>query len=536
MIDRLSLLECFEPVDAAEPDSDFIKKFVTHEDLTLLLRDQTCLITGEKGSGKTALCRYIEEILTNDRCSVVGISFNELRHADITHYISELARLSGIDSLALTSAFWRCVIVISAMRHVFENDKNNISFLETKLVHFLRESGHLEKSPVDTFLHLVRGVWNLFNKITAPDSSGATIEDVLGLPPSKSGLNIDERQMLYLRKYPFSDVRYQRAEQEFATYLKNNDLAIVVYLDGFDKLRGDGPSDTDALNLIFTALTDSVYTIRTEGKWSNFLKIKAFIPHDRWLEQKMRDLDKYRAMQESIVWRYNYFREFLLRRLILHEKVSPSADFQSAWKKFFPESLENNCYGVRESVYDYIIRHTQYRPRQLLYHLINLCKAFKSGDINAQEIPHVIARSCKERVRDFIEEYRIDHPEMESFLTKFRGCPNVLTYSEFRDQVQKALREMRCKDVNVSDKIQKLYHIGFVGLVEEVPDHEFARDRHMFYFPPLRVSPKKYRCEFYYEDAAPEVFRDLNNDDLVCIHPMFFDYCRLNSHPIYMVG
>lgn len=536
MPDRLNLLKCLEPVDAAQPDKQFLQKFVTHDDLRLLLRPQTCLITGEKGSGKTALCRYIEEYLSDDQCFVVGISFNDLRHADITHYISELARLSGIDSLTLTAAFWRCVIVISAMRHSFENDKINVSFRETLLVHFLRETGHLERSPVDSFLHLVRVMWNVINKITTSDSSGSMVEDILGLPPNKSGESIDENQMQFLRKYPFSDARYQRAETQFSDYLRTKRFKIVVYLDGFDKLRGDGPTDTDALDLIFSALTDSAYSLRTEDRWAECLEIKAFIPHDRWLEQKQRDRDKYRSMQESIIWRYSHFREFILKRLVLHDDVNPNLDFTSAWTLFFPDYLINNCYNVRESVYDYIVRHTQYRPRQLLYHLVHLCKAFKTGDISAQEIPHVIATSCKERVRDFIEEYRIDHPQMESFLTKFRGCQNVLTYSALTDKIRKILREMRRTDVDISDKIQKLYHIGFIGLVKFVQDHEFERDKHVFYFPPLRIKGSKYKCEFYYQDAAPEVFRDLNNEDLVCIHPMFFDYCRLESHPEYMVG
>ena len=541
MPDLTSLLPCFEPIDATRPDKNFIKKFVLHEDMQLLLRDNSYIVTGEKGSGKSALCRYMEEMLPDNHTFVTGIPFNELRYADITHYISELAHLGGIDALSLTSAFWRCVIVISGMRYAFENDKLNLTFKETRLVNFLRDTTNLEKAPLDIFLHLVKALWKFIETLTDPGKKAveAIGDTLIDLPPNKRGTIINERQLTYLRKYPFSDGRYQSAENDFAAYLDDNNIKLVFYLDGFDKLRSDGQQDTEALNLLFCALVDAVYTLSSDRKWEGRLLIKALIPHDRWLEMKPRDKDKWRDIHQSFIWRFANLKEFIRKRFVLHPSVLDSeCNFSDAYSQFFPkcEKIFNQFYKVNEDAFEYVIRHTQYRPRQLQLHFIKLCKTFKDRQPTPEEIPNIIALSCKERVSDFLEEFRIDHPQLDTFLTKFKDCPNVLPYEEFYNWVGGVLRKMNLNNVDVARKVEKLYHIGFVGYLRSVEDHEYEIKKHAFYFPPIRVDGKKYKCEFYYEDGATEEFRNLDKDELVCIHPMFHDYCKLKPNAKYLIG
>lgn len=538
MPDLMSLIPYLEPIDATRPDNDFIKKFVLHDDMQLLLRDDSYIITGEKGSGKSALCLYMMEKLSSNDTYIAGISFNELRYADITHYISGLARLSGIDALSLTSAFWRCVIVISGMRYAFENDNLNLTFKETRLVGFLKNTGHFEKTPLDIFLHLVKSLWKLIETVTDPTKKAIeTIGDILiDLPPNKRGTVINESQLTYLRKYPYSDKSYQDAERDFSTYLSDNNIKLVIYLDGFDKLRSDEQQDTEALNLLFYALVDAVYTLTSEEKWKGRLLIKALIPHDRWLEMKPRDKDKWRGIHQGIIWRFANLREFIRKRLVLHPNVQPKTDFSDVWSLFFPEKIYNHCYKVNEDAFEYIVRHTQYRPRQLQLHLIKLCKTFKDRQPTPEEIPNIIALSCKERVADFIEEFRIDHPQLDIFLNKFKDCPNVLSYAEFCSRVVDVLRKMNLNNIDVVRKVEKLYQIGFVGYLRSVEEHEYSIKKLAFYFPPIRVDGKKYKCEFYYEDGAPEDFRNLDKDELVCIHPMFHDYCKLRPNEKYLIG
>jgi len=286
---------------------------------------------------------------------------------------------------------------------------------------------------------------------------------------------------------------------------------------------------------LFYALIDAVYDITLDPKLSAHVSIKALIPHDRWLIQKPRDRDKWRGIHQSIVWRYANLKEFVRKRLALHPNIHSTTDFTVAWTQYFPEKIWNHCYKVNEDGFDYILRHTQYRPRQLQFHLIKLCKHFKDREISPLEIADVIASSCKERVVDFIEEFRIDHPQMDKFLRRFHGCANVLTYEAFCTRVGDILRQLGVA-VDIPEKIEKLYHIGFVGRVCVMTDFAYEAKKHATYFPPSRVDGKRYKCEFYYEEGAPEEFRNLDKADTVCIHPMFHDYCGLEPNERYLIG
>lgn len=532
----LDLLDYIKPIDAARPDDSFFAKFVFHSKLPLILRDDCAIITGEKGSGKTAVCVYLNRELSSDSTVVLGIAFNDLRHADITRQISELSRLTGVDSIAMTSGFWRSVIMIEAMKCCFIADQSNLTVHETQIVGFLRETGHMTRTPIDTFLHLVVSAWRTIDKITsgtAPDVAEAMLEYIAEDGTTRS---IKKNAFEYLKRYPFSENRYLKAESNFLKYLENKNKRIVFHLDGFDKLRGDGPSATKSLDKIFEGLIDCVYNVKLEKNWSEKFLIKALIPHDRWLAIHQRDRDKYRDVHQCIIWKYTDLKSFVHRRFSLHSKAHNTLDFDSSWSIFLPDSVRNSFYGNSEHLFDYILRHTQYRPRQLQHHLIKICETFQNNPIIPEMIPEIIASSCKERVHDFEEEFIIDHPRIREFLLKFRGCSTVVTYTEFYSWVSKALKQLNESNVDVRLKIEKLYQIGFVGLVKFIEDHEFDKKKMLYYFPSKRVDGKRYKCEFYYEDTAPETFIDLRDDDLVCFHPMFHDYCSLTAHQSILIG
>ena len=50
------------PDDAIARDQNFAKKWIEPNDIELCLNESYWLVSGEKGSGKTAICRALTEI------------------------------------------------------------------------------------------------------------------------------------------------------------------------------------------------------------------------------------------------------------------------------------------------------------------------------------------------------------------------------------------------------------------------------------------------------------------------------------------
>lgn len=526
------ILPLFEPVDASIHDERFLNKYFLHEDIAILQRDESVLITGEKGSGKTAFCKYLEMSPYYSICRAVAL--DSLRHAQIVHYVSDLARLSGVDTMTLCSAFWRCVMMISAMQEAFTSNTNNLSIGETRLVNFLRETGHLERSPVDIFVKLVTSLWSIYSKLTAP---GVNPADVISgiLPPDRSGTQIQEEHLTFLHNYPFSESRYAEAEKSFAEYLSQKDLKILVYFDGFDRLRSDKGQSSASIDMIFSSLVDACYSLQKDRSFKGRLIIKALIPHDRWITLQFRDFDKLPGFHHSIHWKYLNLKEFVRRRLCLHDALTMITSFDSAWQACFPSQVMNGRYGIKEDTFDYILRHTQCRPRQIQHHIRAICKTFYDRKPEADAIPEIIAKSCEVRVTEFIEEYRIDHPNLEIFIGKFRGLCNVSAYLDFRHTVSRILRQLD-QDGDVNIEIQKLYAIGFIGVVRYLEEYQANLRRGNSYLPPRRHEGKVYKCEFYYESDSTKRHKEFHDDDLIAIHPMFHDRCECTAHSHLLVG
>ncbi len=405
---------------------------------------------------------------------------------------------------------------------------HEMSLSGTKIHNYLRKKKLIGTTTLSAILSLIATAWTFVKSWTDPNG-GKQTEFIL---PS----NFDSQLVDTISKYPIFDPEFIEIRNISCSILQEKNEKILITLDGFDRLKPSEQCNNQSLGLIFEGLVEAVYSLSISKDFSNVLQIKCFIPYDRYIALDIRDADKIDSKYRNIHWCYNSLQEFLSKRMNLYSRLSHLKQFNDMWNELMPVEIENKYYGIKENSYDYILRHTMYRPRHIQIHLEELARRYESMNIDPTMIPKSIRESSKKIAGFIIKEYKIDHQNFELFLRQFKGICNVITYREFRLIVEKVLNIFNVTSWTIDKKIDSLYNIGFFGIVRMIDSSYDQIDRIYRYRPPRKNNIVPYQCDFYYVKPIQEISSSLDEDSKVAIHPVFFDHCDLSPHPDMIIG
>ena len=517
------------PIDASEKDDDFADKFIEPTEIKNLAREDLCIIPGEKGSGKTAFCKGLEVNHNNDYTGFVKIKLDRIEFSAIVKSLAELASLTETDSFTYVCNYWHYVLVIKSIDNYFSRNSKNLSIAETRIKNYLIKNGLAERGVTSIMLTLIDKCWGIAADFTSPNKR---LEGRFEVMPS----NLEPQIVEKIKDYPIFDPEFVAVSAEFAELISKKKEKILITLDGLDRLNTKSEDkNKKTLQIIFDGLAQSVYDVSISDKYKSKLVVKCLFPYDRYLSLPLRDLDKIADKTMELRWHYDSLKSFLRKRIQRHPKVTSAKEFNTVWTNVMPESITNKTYGVNENTYDYILRHTMYRPRHLQIHLKELSKRYPDQNIDPSMIAKSISESSKQLARNYVKEYEIDHPNMGAFLKKLKGINNILHYSDFRKIVGDLIK-LYSPDIDIDIKIDTLYKMSFFGVMDECGEHDDKIERAHTYKPPRKIGVKPYRFLFQYVDPIDEITNELEEDDLIAIHPIFFDYCKLTPHPSFVVG
>jgi len=516
------------PTDAAKKDKHFLEKFIEPDKIKQLISNKYWIIAGEKGSGKTALCKGITMKYGAEYSCIKVMRFDDMEFCAIIKNLKELTSATDISSLTLISHYWEYVLIIKAIQKYIRKTKFNFTKNGTLVHNYLLKNGLIESSALSIMLNLIGKGWTFIEKWTKP---GNDKPSEIILPSNLTSEVVDT-----ISKYPIFDPEFRKIRELFSAQLESKDEKVLLTLDGFDRLKSSEDCNRESLQIIFEGLIAAVYAISISEDLSSNLQIKAFIPYDRFIALDLRDFDKVEATYRRINWDYDSQKEFLSKRLSLNRKIQHLVKFEDQWSEVMPKKIWNKYYNIEENTYEYILRHTMYRPRHLQIHLEMLAEEYFNKTID----PSMIAKSIREsskKIADFIvKEYKVDHPLMAPFLARFKGCTNILPFYEFREIIKKALEIFDVKHWTIDTKIDSLYNMGFCGVVKFLGDHHQQIDRMKRYVPPRKVGVNPYQCDFYYVKPTDNFSSTIDDHSLISIHSIFFDYCDLFPHETMLVG
>lgn len=481
----------------ADRDAHFAEHFITSRELRKISTEDSDIVFGAKGVGKTALRRALTELQgsiyhANRTVSLDTVSFTQVHEA-----LKELRDTSRAEIATLARNLWQNVISIFCLEAVVENSKAD-NRLSVEIASFLDEESIRDVNPNQQILGVV-------------DRILALVAD-LAIDSGESGaLGLSKKQRQILNEFPYRP-QLLKLLIESATDIGRANKKLVLCLDGFDSIVDHTP---EARRAIFAGLIDAVHKMSLDSRLNGAYCFKAFLPQE--LADVARslnwDADKHLAHTHFISWGQAELQQFIAKRLAPHSRTK-SPEFLNVWLESFPEKIRNSVHKINENTFSYIVRHTLHRPRQLLEHVQALLDEWdetnESSRIDPTFIPGVVSRTCKTLADLTVMQLETALPGTQAFVLSWRGRSNSSTLAGIRARVGKFYSCASETDINFV--LDFLYDFGVIG---------FAKRRAL-------VSGSQ-ASKFVFGSLSDHLTAGMHglveDDDVIVLSPMFHDFC-----------
>lgn len=480
----------------AQQDNSFEEHFVESNELRQIIGPQSDIIFGAKGVGKTALRRALMEIYQENFISVTNIDLDEVSFQQIHRALSDLRDTSqaGIDRLA--SSAWLNVLAIYSLEAVAKVLDEG-SRLRIDIDSFLKNDRIQRKRPNERLLDHIERLFLRLGKA--------------GLDRGERRLWLNPSALDLVHRFPCS-TDFEELLIESRRFLKQKKRPTLVCLDGFDSIA---EHTAEQREVIFTGLIDAVQKAMKNPLFKDTFCFKAFLPQELTNRAKATvwDSDKYGLRTHLITWNVDEFKRLLTRRFQRFARTK-SERFLDLWLDSMPESIHNSAHRIDEHTFDYILRHTQYRPRQFLQHLQRIFDAWDrrsdSFRVDASIIPKIVSNTNRELSNFVVAQIAPVNPVVSSFVQSLRGGSSVMSAGFVRQIVQRVFSINQITDVNVA--LDELFDFGIVGY-QKANEMQVNSRRQAFHF------------SFVGDCHVPNLHAAIDDHDYIALCPMFVDFC-----------
>jgi hypothetical protein len=268
-----------------------------------------------------------------------------------------------------------------------------------------------------------------------------------------------------------------------------------------------------------------------------FYRLLVTLPRDRFVEVQESDRDAFRFRHKYVEIRWSGIELMNLIRKRLEAYYDETCGVGTVEEKL-SEAMEWICNISRSikfiyngkivdiDVFSYFLRHSFWRPRDLLYHvslLIEVGHQYKKigRPITVEKIREIARTASIDIInQEFIGEFESIFPKIREFVSRFYEQSIELTYNQLFSLVQAAEVRLSSGEFieTVEDKVDFLYEIGFLGVVVD----EHRRSKLGF----------RRREAFSFSDPVESyklISREVKQRSLWVIHPIFAEYLQLET-------
>jgi len=481
----------------AQKDDNFEDHFIEVQSLEKIIDNDSDIIYGLKGSGKTALCRALTEINSGKYYSTMIIDLDNISFSQIHAALEKFKITTNKEIVKLASNTWRNVLLLYGLESISEQEHS--SLLASK-VNSLMSRGRYENPKTNN--RLIAFIQNLLIKIKR-----------IGLAePDESPLGLTMKQIEEIEK-SYDDELFDLLKESNEIVSKTN-KKVLICLDGFDSILDH---TSESRNAIFSGLVDAIYKFSKDKFISENFCFKAFLPVE--LTDEVRnahfDADKFIFNTHYLNWSTSEFEKLVLKRMMRFSR-SKSTNFKDVWNEFLPEKITNPVHLVDENTFSYILRHTLHRPRHLLIHLQFVFdewdKKFSASKIDPSFIAKIICKTNTTLAGLIAGELEYTVPGITQFLHSWNGISSTISMSLFRDKVKKMFVTQSHLELGVL--IDKLYNLGIIGYTRESDSLKMSSNSIGFYFS-------------YVNGALGnrKIYNALEDKDIIALSPVFQEYC-----------
>lgn len=468
--------------DATRERDKLLETFVYFKEYDdIVYPDRFAILIGRKGSGKSALLSYTEQI--HDEIGSKCISI------DPTHLLLPRTTAPEKDaSIAELIAFYYETILISIGIHIGKSKK--FTSYDDPTLNLAKESGHRSDDIIEKiakYLTIIQFKTDWTPALKLPPRAKSTIEGI-------------KRQIK-----------------------TTSDLQILI-----DDLDTAGNFNTaDGLNRIYAII---IASRKLTNDVPN-LKILLSLRYDLWYRMQKNttgtyELDKLRSHLLHFVPNDEQISEILHSWLKYVRAKSDPTLHGDPFKHFFTGDAMLPGKGEMRTWANFITTYSRQRPRDGMQLISMLAKHAKIGNLNAigsTGIPTVLTEYSTERTNDINNEFSFACPKLLDAIGAFEGKEWVLSYDETDKKISKsisngiALHGIPLKYSDMQSRISLwafLYEIGFIN-------------------PKTSSNEAMMGYKFIYHNENPNLVCSANLSHLKSlswhVHPSYRDYLQSKS-------
>jgi len=493
--------------------NEFGDIFVNIDNIGLIKEKHHLFIWGRRGSGKTAMAWKLSNIRYLDKdVNVIKIDFEDAEDwvSAVLARIGNFRQLEGFPLLKSCADLWYNSILTEIMRKLVAN-KNVDLIGEKKITRYLNK--YDDKYGV---------IKILLSKI---EELGKLLEfgDLINYVPYSLTVNGIEMLNEHLR----GSAEFTGAIEILKENLKKHpELEIRIVVDSVDKWMitpefiDKSSDDFFVLSLVVRGLTRALIKIHTNEYFKNSVEIKAFLPIDMKPYMEDRASEHEDIYHHYIQWSDKELAAFIAKRVARNKHLITGSGayaetLNNTWDELFPFLIENSETDVKHKPFDYLLRHSQFRPREILMccrAMSEYAKTENKSSLTQEEFRDVVHQHCNNEVSKTINEFKPSLQNIHEILNKFTGGSNILKSEQVYSLLKNVDLAGSIKDT--TELIQFLYDMGFIGIIMDKSEkNAFGKP-----LPFTRLKDKTYYFNFKFLDPMRSIFGTKH----FVIHPIFY--------------
>ncbi len=546
--------------------------FATHDYLdTILVKTSTYFriesqlaffVIGRKGSGKSTLTQVLPLIHPDRYQGIVEIIADDFNLESLYGLYSDQQFRSDVNAaVSRDRAFeltWEALLILATMNAIMDLSENGLlNSIQSNLI-----------EPIERFIQDMKGAspltqWrtgDLFNYAFTRTMS--FVKDCIDGTRADPALYLVDIGARFNRERYLTHIFGVEVMDSFRMLLRTFNKRFLVTLDGFDtafdrfrldsiraydeeKMRRRAHFEVDWLRSLLSLTMHA--RSRSQDYFYSTLDFCIAAPKDRFMEVVRVERDSYRHWQRWCTLHWSGIELAILLRKRLQvlagvkkkskdKELSPEERLDEILRhkmfRHIPSALEFEYNGKTHSMpmFMYILRHTFWRPREVLVYFAGLLALSEDMKRWGYEITTEIVRNCVKATThqiiesEFINEFRSTVVNIRDIVQRFKKSKPVISFSKVIDiltTVDFKFAASSFGEAQIIEKIQFLYEIGFLGVKATKEMQEtFGLDcEHAFYF-----------------NEGSALFIGTDEDDMkfwdFIIHPIFSEYLRLDTKGI----
>lgn len=482
----------------AQKDDNFEQHFIEIHQLNKIIDDDSDIIYGLKGSGKTALCRALTEINSSKFLDTKLINLDSISFSQIHDALERLQSTTHKEIVKLASKTWHNVLLIYGIE-VCSQVLPNSDPLKEEITSFINRKKYASTKSNNRIISYINNFLINLKRIA--------IEEVEETPLGLTQTQLDEIDKTFDDEI-LSLLNKCKSRKIFT------DKKILLCLDGFDSIIDHTPESRKA---IFSGLVDTIYKLSKDPIVCKAFCFKAFLPRE--LTDEIRnvhfDADKFLLNTHFLYWNTPEFEQLINRRLSKYSK-SKSNNFKDIWSEHMPEEVYNSAHNTKEKTFQYILRHTLHRPRhfllQLQYIFDEWDSKYSATRIDPSFIPGIVAKTNTSLSALICSELEFIAPGITQFMHSWNATSCTMNFKDFRTKMNRMFGIQNIQDER--KLFDNLFNMGIFGYYKHKDINSKQKNTIKFDFSYSGIN-----------NQSRLLYNTLDDSDILALSPVFSEFC-----------